>query len=192
MGIHNLVLLLDRSTLKRIVQGYLIIGAPAVIAGPSKSYVAINSNKCDKTTSPTVCDLGRVSNIAAAVTLPRTSNFINMNNVTQSLRHLPPKKRPISDVLNSSNSNSFNVPTASSETNVNVIAAHKKRRHNFESQPSTSSLAVPDVKHNNPDKNPVTSSQVKRIKSRSIEKSKLAQSQANGAGNNLVNPVSYP
>jgi len=145
------------------------MGAPAVIAVPSKSYVAINSYKSDRSIPSSLCDLGRVSNIAAVVTLPRASDLITRNNVTHSVRSLPRKKRPIYEVMDSSNSHRESATTEIPTTNNSVT--HNKRRYAIISELSTSSLATPSAVNTNLHRNHDSNSQAKEMKIKSTETS---------------------
>jgi len=99
------------------------MGAPHMIAAPTKAYVAINCFSSDKSIPPTLCDLGRVSSIASAVTMPRTSNYFSRNIATQNSRSICHAKRPISEILENTKSEgiSASTPHASAEANTTRI-----------------------------------------------------------------------
>jgi len=131
-----------------------------VFDAPTKSYVVINSIGSDKSIAPTMCDLGRVSRLATAVTLPRTSNIANRSDRTQNTRNTHHRRRPKSVILNSSYTKSLQGNTT--ELSTNQISANT--RVPFGNQSLISSSSNPSTVDYNPDRKPVSISPAKKIK----------------------------
>lgn len=125
------------------------MGAPCMITAPSKSYVVINSIGSDKSIPPTQCDLGRVSSLATAVTLSRTSNIASRINITQNpqiihqrTRRIHQRKRPISEVLDNSISKELKDNTLGASSVMNQPNSRVPHTNDSGSHDNQSSITV--------------------------------------------------
>ncbi|CAL4225401.1 unnamed protein product [Meganyctiphanes norvegica] len=148
------------------------MGAPEVIPIPTKSYVAINSHGSDKSIKPTLCDLGRVSNIAAAATLSRTPNYASRNSTTQNTRSIQHRRRPIPEVLGYSNASTPHEKrqTAPAHTNpLNSLDSYAISSGIQGNQSSISASVTPSSTEANSLRNNISTSPAKRIKLESTD-----------------------